>query len=282
MAYVKHTWQNGQPPAINAEHLNEMEDGIEQAINSAGKTYKVNTSITDLTVSTLDALEVGDVVNVLESANSTAKWIVGATRGSASSYKDVDLFNVKVSRSGGPEKYYLTVYRFHKNNGETTYTNSHIQYDLQNIVANQSLIGGEQDLTSIKIGYDRYKIPASGTRLYKLKLSFGSSFPEYKGIFITKGILNREIVITGESLTLIQWNSVINEINSKIVPVMINGLFDSSSSNILRSTLNASPQEITLKNLVLNGSQISPNEVVLKTADSSTDLKIYSITETEL
>lgn len=31
MSYTKHIWVDGSDPAINAQHLNEMEDGIEAA-----------------------------------------------------------------------------------------------------------------------------------------------------------------------------------------------------------------------------------------------------------
>lgn len=68
MAYIhKHTWVNDSEPDIDADNLNEIEEGIENAADKADEAYSIATTNADDIRTLKQAL--GDIGTVLDAIN---------------------------------------------------------------------------------------------------------------------------------------------------------------------------------------------------------------------
>ncbi|MBQ0114004.1 MAG: hypothetical protein KBT03_12815 [Bacteroidales bacterium] len=71
MAYIhKHTWVNDSEPDIDADNLNEIEEGIENAADKADEAYSIATTNADDIRTLKQAL--GDIGTVLDAINGTS------------------------------------------------------------------------------------------------------------------------------------------------------------------------------------------------------------------
>lgn len=70
MAYTKHIWVNNESPDLDADNLNEIEEGIENAADKADEAYSIATT-NESDIRTLKQA-LGDIGTVLDAINGTS------------------------------------------------------------------------------------------------------------------------------------------------------------------------------------------------------------------